>query len=194
MNTAHDDTFLIHAGRAPASFGGLVNVPACRASTLLTASYAEWQQRRSAGNPYAHYTVEHLHEYLGACKLRRPLGTLADYSNLGVGLLGHALALAAGKPYEELLRERISGPLGLNDTSITLSEDQRRRLAPGHAEDGKPTPNWDIPTLAGAGAQGMHLQVNPENSGAIRFYETLGFRELRDSSLPSGTVFMVRGF
>ena len=55
MNTAHDDTFLIHAGRAPASFGGLVNVPACRASTLLTASYAEWQQRRSAGNPYAHY-------------------------------------------------------------------------------------------------------------------------------------------
>ena len=48
--------------------------------------------------------------------------------------------------------------------------------------------------LAATRAQGMHLQVNPENSGAIRFYETLGFRELRDSSLPRGTVFMVRGF
>jgi CubicO group peptidase (beta-lactamase class C family) len=107
---------------------------------------------KDQANPYADYTVEHLYQYLGSCRLRWPLGTRADYSNLGVGLLGHALALAAGRPYEELLLERVARPLGLNDTSITLSEDQRRRLAPGHAEDGKPTANWDIPTLAGAGA------------------------------------------
>lgn len=55
MKSAHDDTFLIHAGRAPDGFGGLVNTPACRASTLLVGSYDEWQQRRSGGNPYAHY-------------------------------------------------------------------------------------------------------------------------------------------
>ena len=45
--------------------------------------------------------------------------------------------------------------------------------------------------LAAAGARGMHLQVSPTNSGALRFYETLGFRELRDASLPEDTVFMV---
>lgn len=103
-------------------------------------------------NPYAHYTVEHLYQFLGECRLRRPVGSRAEYSNLGVGLLGHALSLCAGRPYEDLLRERISGPLGLNDTSITLSDDQRGRLARGHSANGQPVSNWDIPTLAGAGA------------------------------------------
>jgi ribosomal protein S18 acetylase RimI-like enzyme len=44
--------------------------------------------------------------------------------------------------------------------------------------------------LAGAGATGMHLQVSPTNEGALRFYETLGFRRLEDTSLPEDTVFM----
>lgn len=44
--------------------------------------------------------------------------------------------------------------------------------------------------LAAAGSVGMHLQVSPKNRGAIRFYETLGFREIRDGSLPRGTLFM----
>jgi CubicO group peptidase (beta-lactamase class C family) len=43
-------------------------------------------------------------------------------------------------------------PLGLADTGITLSADQAARLAPGHTVKGEPTPNWDIPSLAGAGA------------------------------------------
>ena len=38
------------------------------------------------------------------------------------------------------------------DTSIALSPDQHRRLAQGHDEDGQPTPKWDTPSLAGAGA------------------------------------------
>lgn len=55
MSTLHDDTLLIHSGRAPASFGGLVNTPPCRASTLLVESYAAWQRSRSDGNCYGHY-------------------------------------------------------------------------------------------------------------------------------------------
>ena len=39
----------------------------------------------------------------------------------------------------------------MNDTAITLSNDQSDRVAPGHAK-GKQVSNWDIPTLAGAGA------------------------------------------
>jgi GNAT superfamily N-acetyltransferase len=45
--------------------------------------------------------------------------------------------------------------------------------------------------LAAAGISGMHLQVSPTNEGALAFYETLGFRELRDEKLPEHTVFMV---
>src|SRR5205085_6670662 len=54
--------------------------------------------------------------------------------------------------YEALVRERIAGPLGMEDTHITLSEDQTRRLAHGHNARLDPVANWDAPTLAGAGA------------------------------------------
>ena len=103
-------------------------------------------------NPYADYTVAALYEFLGEHKLRREVGTTYEYSNLGVGLLGHALALRAGKDYETNLRERVLAPLALNDTRVALSPEQAARLAPGHNRSLTPTPNWDLPTLAGAGA------------------------------------------
>jgi|TARA_R100001143_G_C3357263_1_gene133241 cystathionine beta-lyase len=55
MKTSHDDTLLIHSGRAPAHFGGMVNTPPCRASTLLVDSYADWKAARADANPYGHY-------------------------------------------------------------------------------------------------------------------------------------------
>ncbi len=103
-------------------------------------------------NPYADYTVAQLYAFLGAHELRRDPGVLYEYSNLGVGLLGHALALRAGKPYETLVRERILQPLGMESTAITLTRDMRVRLAQGHDAGGTPVPLWDLPTLAGAGA------------------------------------------
>ncbi len=103
-------------------------------------------------NPYADYTVENLYEFLGTHQLSRDIGSLYEYSNLGAGLLGHALARRAGKDFETLLRERIFQPLGMKSTSIVLSKEMRERLAIGHNEQLKPVPNWDLPTLAGAGA------------------------------------------
>ena len=103
-------------------------------------------------NPWADYTVDDLFQSLELVTLESDPGEKYDYSNLGVGLLGQILARRAGTSYEALVADRICKPLGLNDTGIRLSEDQRRRLAPGHNADGKPTPNWDFPGLAGAGA------------------------------------------
>ena len=103
-------------------------------------------------NPYADYTVDQLYSFLSGYSLTRDIGSQYEYSNLGVGLLGHALALRAGKSYEDLLIERILKPLGMNDTRITLTPAMKRRLAPGHSVSGGVVPNWDLPTLAGAGA------------------------------------------
>ncbi len=103
-------------------------------------------------NPYASYSVERLYEFLSSYKLPRDIGSQFEYSNLGGGLLGHVLALAAGKDYETLVRARICQPLGMASTAITLSQGQQARLAAGHDNRYKPTSNWDIPTLAGAGA------------------------------------------
>lgn len=69
-----------------------------------------------------------------------------------MGLLGHVLALKAGKSYENLIKERVLIPLGMKNTTITISPTQQNTLTKGHDASGIPTSHWDIPTLAGAGA------------------------------------------
>ncbi|MBI1197342.1 MAG: serine hydrolase [Phenylobacterium sp.] len=103
-------------------------------------------------NPFADYTVDQLYPFLGGYVLTRDIGSKYEYSNVGMGLLGHVLARRAGTDYETLVRRRITGPLGMTDTAITLTPDQKARMATGHTEDHQPTPAWDLPTLAGAGA------------------------------------------
>jgi serine-type D-Ala-D-Ala carboxypeptidase/endopeptidase len=103
-------------------------------------------------NPYADYTVRQMYDFLSGYTLTRDPGALFEYSNLGVGLLGHVLSLASGKSYEELQRARVWEPLGMTHTAITLTPWMRQHLALGHDEGGSVTANWDIPALAGAGA------------------------------------------
>ena len=103
-------------------------------------------------NPYADYTVQQLYAFLGRCELNRTPGEKYDYSNLGAGLLGHILALKAGTNYEALVRKEICSPLKMDDTLITLTAGMKNRLAPGHNSAGVRVKNWDLPTLAGAGA------------------------------------------
>jgi len=96
--------------------------------------------------------VQQMYEFVSGYELPRDPGEAPMYSNLGVGLLGHALALHAGKTYEQLLIERVCAPLKMQDTRITLNASQRARLAPPFNGDLSPDHNWDLPTLAGAGA------------------------------------------
>ena len=103
-------------------------------------------------NPYADYTPQQLYEFLSSYQLTRDPGEKYEYSNLGVGLLGHALSLRAGKDYETLVRERIFKPLKMDSTSITFTPAMKARLAAGHDPRLKPAANWDIATLTGAGA------------------------------------------
>jgi CubicO group peptidase (beta-lactamase class C family) len=63
-----------------------------------------------------------------------------------------------GRSYEELIASRICGPLGLNDTHITLTPVMRERLAQGHDTSLHAVPGWDLPSLAGAGA--LHSTAN----------------------------------
>jgi CubicO group peptidase (beta-lactamase class C family) len=91
-------------------------------------------------------------KFLADHKLRRQPGEKYEYSNLAVGLLGHALARKSDMPYEALLTKTICQPLALGDTVITLDEAHKSRLAAGHDFDGRPAANWELPALAGAGA------------------------------------------
>ncbi|MBC8028009.1 MAG: serine hydrolase [Steroidobacteraceae bacterium] len=68
----------------------------------------------------------------------RPLeftpGARYSYSNSNYVLLGAALEKAGGKPYGELLRERIFSPLGMRDSG--LDGGKRADLATGHKPHG----------------------------------------------------------
>ncbi|MBK9708657.1 MAG: serine hydrolase [Acidobacteria bacterium] len=103
-------------------------------------------------NPYADYSVEQMYAFLSGYTLPRDIGAKAEYSNYGVGLLGHILALRAGMDYETLVRTRICQPLKMDSTRIKLTPEMQARLAKGHNPALKPVANWDLPTFAGAGA------------------------------------------
>ena len=107
---------------------------------------------KDESNPLADYSTAAMYDFLSKYKLKRNIGSEYEYSSLGMGLLGHVLALKAGMSYEDLLTKRISQSLGLKDTRITLDASSQTRLAKGYDEKGKPIANWDLPTLAGAGA------------------------------------------
>src|SRR5450755_4071616 len=100
-----------------------------------------------AANPYADYDAAKLYEFLSRYKLTRDIGEKYEYSNLGVGLLGHALALKAGLSYEQLVRRRVLEPLGMTSTSVTLSDSQKKRLATGYDSALSPVKNWDLDAL-----------------------------------------------
>jgi CubicO group peptidase (beta-lactamase class C family) len=111
-----------------------------------------WQAIRESSNPYAGITLDQLNAAIARTRPRRPPGKKIRYSNYGAGLLGYVLSLRASSTYEELVAERITRPLGMSDTSIAVPEEKRGRFAQGHSRRGKPVSNWDLPTLAGAGA------------------------------------------
>lgn len=103
-------------------------------------------------NPYADYSVEQLYQFLSGYQLTRDIGSAYEYSNLGGGLLGHVLARRATMDYEALVESRICVPLGMKSTVITLTPEMKARLAVGHNAALEPVKNWDMPSLAGAGA------------------------------------------
>lgn len=102
-------------------------------------------------NPYADYDAGRLYAFLNEHTLTRAPGATYEYSNVGVGLLGFALARRAGTTYEDVVSRRILAPLGMTGTMITLSDAARARLAQG-STDGRTAANWDMDALAGAGA------------------------------------------
>ena len=68
-------------------------------------------------------------ELVRKTKAIAPPGRRFVYSSLGYGLLGDALAERAGTPYDSLLRERIGGPLRLQNITTSANDPRSvRRL------------------------------------------------------------------
>ncbi len=88
------------------------------------------------------YTFDQLYQDLSNTTLTNEPGLKFKYSTFGSALLGHILALKSGMSYDRLLEERILNVLGMNSTSIVLSDAQKSRLAIGHL-NGQELPFWN---------------------------------------------------
>lgn len=122
-------------------------------------------------DPYRDLTRDHLIAGLQR-RPRRPAGGRPRYSNYGAGVLGHALEVATGTALGDLVAERVTGPLGMTATGTT-PDPGAGPVASGHTRRGRPTPDWDMGALAGAGALRstpadlltfLHAQLVPETT------------------------------
>jgi D-alanyl-D-alanine-carboxypeptidase/D-alanyl-D-alanine-endopeptidase len=106
---------------------------------------------RDRRDPYAKLDDARLGAAVGATRPRREPGRRVAYSNYGMGLLGHVLALRAGTTYERLVRTRVCEPLALVDTWVETPESERWRVAAGHSWRRRKAPPWHLAALDGAG-------------------------------------------
>jgi CubicO group peptidase (beta-lactamase class C family) len=143
-------------------------------------------------NPYADYRAADLYRFLASHGIARPAAPVFLYSNLGVGLLGQALANRAGKRYTDLLEQDIAGPLGLKDTVVVLSREQQARFVQGHDGEYRAAHAWDLDALAGAGAirstaadmlTYLEAQLHPEKFPALAA-AIVQTHELRAGAMP----------
>lgn len=102
-------------------------------------------------DPYAAYDDAALFTWLAGARVAKAPPCDADYSNVGFGILGVVLERAYGKPWETLVREKITGPLGMSDTAQNVSPELEARFALPW-EGPKPAHRWTLRAMAGAGA------------------------------------------
>jgi len=106
---------------------------------------------RSQDNPYEGYSQADLRADIAVTTLSRAPGAAFEYSNFAFALLGAALSARIGKPYAEILQERILTPLRMRATSLEPSAAMRARLIQGYDMEFAPANVWEFGALAPAG-------------------------------------------
>ena len=112
--------------------------------------------RRLAERGIDHYTSEDFLNWVSrwsedtgeGCNLPAPY----RYSNASVGLLGYILADRLGEGWEELVRRRITDPLGMTSTHMRVPPEQQGRLAQGYGTEGNAVIPWPVFAWYAAGA------------------------------------------
>jgi CubicO group peptidase (beta-lactamase class C family) len=145
---------------------------------------------RNPRNPYADFDRLQLARILKELEPSKKPGESFRYSNLGVGLLGHALVRAArADSFDALLKERVCKPLGLRDTAEALTGEQRARFARAHTAEGKPTAQWDFATLeAGRGVHSTATDMLTYAAAALGALKTPLLPAFREAMSPRSDV------
>jgi CubicO group peptidase (beta-lactamase class C family) len=121
----------------------------------------------------------------GVDLVHRP-GEMWSYCNSGFVVAGHLAETLTGKPYHELLRERILQPLGMNRATVRSEEMLAHRCAVGHF-GGENGPAQVTPIVL------MEYAAAPAGSVTVttaRELVTFANCHLRGGSTPAGEVIL----
>ncbi len=109
------------------------------------------EKMKDEKNPYKDLTTSDIYDYLKTCDGKKAEGTF-EYSNFGMGLLGHLLELKTGLKYEQLVKEKLLDKLSMYSTFIDCDKDKQQHIIQGFDENGNPSPIWTDSVLTGAGS------------------------------------------
>lgn len=102
--------------------------------------------------------------WLEATRPARAPGAVAEYSNVAWLFLGDAMEQAARKPYADLLRQSVTGPLQMGDTTLSPTSAQCTRLlaAASAACDASlgSAPSWGVYSTPADMARWMQALMN----------------------------------
>jgi serine-type D-Ala-D-Ala carboxypeptidase/endopeptidase len=102
-------------------------------------------------NPYKDLVTQDIYDYLKTCEGKQPDGRF-EYSNFGMGLLGHLLELKSGVKYEQLVKDKLLKKLEMNNTFVTIDSVNKSKIIQGYDENGNAAPVWIDHVLTGAGS------------------------------------------
>ncbi|MBI1257376.1 MAG: serine hydrolase [Chloroflexi bacterium] len=166
----------------------------------MVAAHAAGIPREGAHEGWADLnmpTSEELLASLAISEMHMPTSLEPKYSNLGIAMLGYTLSRIAGQPYNEMIREHIFTPLGMNDSGFDREPYSAEHYAVGYSKskDGTtmiPAPDWNpfgwIPagglysTVADI-SKFMSLQFTDAPAGASSS-QILGSSTLREMHMP----------
>ncbi|WP_298303099.1 serine hydrolase domain-containing protein [Flavobacterium sp.] len=102
-------------------------------------------------NPYKDLVTQDIYDYLKICKGKKPEGEF-EYSNFGMGLLGHLMELKTNTKYEELVKTKLLKPLEMNSTFVTIDATNKENIIQGYDKQNNKAPIWKDDVLTGAGS------------------------------------------
>ncbi|MEO6305383.1 MAG: serine hydrolase domain-containing protein [Bacteroidia bacterium] len=142
-------------------------------------------------DPYKSYDRKMMLSYLKTVNLSTQPGTVCEYSNYGMALLGLILEKVYDKSFEELVKEKICLPNNMNSTSINLTSAQSDIFATGYNKTGDWTPHWHIDGMVAAGGiksstadmlAYLHYNINEKDS-AIKLAHISTFKDRSNIAL-----------
>ena len=105
-------------------------------------------KRNETNNPYANYNKQDLLNFYKGFMLEQENHGSYHYSTLNYALLELAIESATNNSFEAVLKKEIFTPLNMENSCITLTDEQLTKVTMGHTIGGKETPVWQFQSFA----------------------------------------------